>query len=345
MTSEFDTHRQSKGLTSTFSTFDDPCSRGQQWMWPDYGGDIQSNFSIDTYLLTDTSSSQNEQDSRYKVYSPTDTQHQFSRDASIPAHDIRDEILWQPTQPGGFHDLTPPPFPRTTSTKQQDLDYAGTRTQSAGIENKIKSNDDHSKPTSSERQPIKRKRGRPRLDSYATDGQGVDSFSTQSSSTRELHLEKNRIAAAKCRERSKGVSLSLVAKAAELTAKNKSLRADANALREEVLRLKGEVLLHAGCESWAIDRYVQQCAGNILGVEAPPFRPSARSDSNINLPRKDSIRVTDNVAQENSTESLEVDSSISRCSGSDSEEYDVLKLLNIGGNVGCPYEWNSYERS
>ncbi|KAH7093473.1 hypothetical protein FB567DRAFT_174752 [Paraphoma chrysanthemicola] len=341
MTSKFDTHKQSNSLTSAFSTFDSPYSSGQQWTWPDCGGDVQSNFSIDTSFLTDTSSGQLEQDSQYEVNSPADPQRQFIRDASIPVHDIGDEILWQLPQPTCVHDLNPP-SPRTKSTNQQDLVLDSTRAQVEGTGNKLKTNDDHTR-ASGEPLPVKRKRGRPRLDSYATSAQDVNSFSFQSSSIRELHLEKNRIAAAKCRERSKGVTLGLVAQSAELTAKNKALKADANVLREEVLRLESEVLLHAGCGSWAIDRYVERCAGDILGVEAPPFQPPVRRDSHINLRRKDPIRVTDNVAQENLIEPHEDNSSMSRRPSrrpsSESDEYDVLKLLNIGGNFDDPCDW------
>lgn len=38
-------------------------------------------------------------------------------------------------------------------------------------------------------------------------------------------------------------------------------------LREEVLSLKNEVLRHAGCGFWAVDEYLAQCAGDLLGMD------------------------------------------------------------------------------
>ena len=40
-------------------------------------------------------------------------------------------------------------------------------------------------------------------------------------------------------------------------------------LREEVLSLKNEVLRHAGCGFWAVDKYLARYAGDLLGIEVP----------------------------------------------------------------------------
>jgi hypothetical protein len=101
------------------------------------------------------------------------------------------------------------------------------------------------------------------------EGLTTDSYPFPVSSARQSHLEKNRVAAHKCRERRKQYINNLETKARDYSAKNKTLRESVVGLREEVLGLKNLLLQHAGCGCWAIDQYLAQSAGDLLGVQNP----------------------------------------------------------------------------
>lgn len=103
-----------------------------------------------------------------------------------------------------------------------------------------------------------------------------DGFPFPVSTSRQSHLEKNRVAAHKCRLRRKEYIDGLEARGREASAKNKALKENVAILREEVLELKNEVLRHAGCNFWAVDEYLARCAGDLLGMDGPPLkhRPS-----------------------------------------------------------------------
>ena len=103
------------------------------------------------------------------------------------------------------------------------------------------------------------------VEAYTADG-----YPFQVSSARQTHLEKNRVAAHKCRQRKKEYINGLEGRAREFSTKNKMLKENVAMLREEVLSLKNEVLRHAGCGFWAVDEYLARCAGGLLGMEAPP---------------------------------------------------------------------------
>jgi len=128
-------------------------------------------------------------------------------------------------------------------------------------------------------QPPKRKRGRPKSQPQMVEAFTAEGFPFQVSSARQSHLEKNRVAAHKCRQRKKEYINSLEGRARDFSSKNKALRENVAMLREEVLSLKNEVLRHAGCNFWAVDEYLARCAGDLLGMEAPSALQSPSSTS------------------------------------------------------------------
>ncbi|KAF2636250.1 hypothetical protein P280DRAFT_473104 [Massarina eburnea CBS 473.64] len=117
--------------------------------------------------------------------------------------------------------------------------------------------------------PPKRKRGRPKSQPQMVEAFTADGFPFQVSSARQSHLEKNRVAAHKCRQRKKEYIGGLEGRAREFTATNKALKENVAMLREELLELKNEVLRHAGCGFWAVDEYLTRCAGDLLGMQVP----------------------------------------------------------------------------
>ena len=129
-------------------------------------------------------------------------------------------------------------------------------------------------------QPPKRKRGRPKsqphpqsIEEYSKDG-----FPFPASNARQSHLEKNRVAAHKCRQRRKEYIDGLEARGREASHKNKALKENVALLREEILELKNEVLRHAGCNFWAVDEYLARCAGDLLGMDGPPLKHRRKSN-------------------------------------------------------------------
>jgi hypothetical protein len=139
-------------------------------------------------------------------------------------------------------------------------------------------------------QSPKRKRGRPKSQPQIVEAYTADGFPFQVASARQSHLEKNRVAAHKCRQRKKEHINELDGRAHELSVKNKTLKVNVTMLREEVLSFKNEILRHGGCGFWAVDEYVARCARDLLGMEAPVtrttgLRSSSRQNSAINTRR------------------------------------------------------------
>lgn len=75
---------------------------------------------------------------------------------------------------------------------------------------------------------------------------------------RERFLERNRVAASKCRQKKKHWTNGLEAHARELAAANAQLNAHALSLKEEVLYLKSECLKHTDCDCSRIREYLDR---------------------------------------------------------------------------------------
>ena len=115
----------------------------------------------------------------------------------------------------------------------------------------------------------KPKRGRPRLDSCTADKRNPGISVDELAALREYNLEKNRVAAEKCRLRRKRSTAKLSADFDVLSHRNEALKADEATLREELLFLKNKVLSHASCGSPIIDGYIAQSAEIKLGAQSP----------------------------------------------------------------------------
>lgn len=198
-----------------------------------------------------------------------------ARETSIPVEQLRNESLWAPPQQQQQQQQQPefngaePTTKRRRTSRQTAADQAQTQAHSGPL-----SQHDDTNP-----QPPKRKRGRPKSQPQMVEAYTADGFPFQVSSARQSHLEKNRVAAHKCRQRKKEYINGLEGRAREFSAKNKALKENVAMLRDEVLGLKNEVLRHAGCGFWAVDEYLARCAGDLLGMEAPmqmtPAGPSS----------------------------------------------------------------------
>ncbi|KAH4176859.1 hypothetical protein HBH43_044740 [Parastagonospora nodorum] len=236
-----------------FTTLNDPSMPLKPEKW----ASMQNNaFSIPPSLLTQASIERFGQITPPED-SPIKSPLQSARESSIPVEQLQNEAPWLQQSPPQQQDHTEPSPKRRRTSRQTAASQA-------------QSND--GAPPQHENvdpQPPKRKRGRPKSQPQMIEAFTADGFPFQVSSARQSHLEKNRVAAHKCRQRKKEYINGLEDRAREFSSKNKALKENVAMLREEVLELKNEVLRHAGCGFWAVDQYLARCAGDLLGMEVP----------------------------------------------------------------------------
>ena len=79
---------------------------------------------------------------------------------------------------------------------------------------------------------------------------------------RSKFLERNRVAASKCRQKKKEWTQNLENRARELQKDNNQLRIVVDSCRQEVLFLKGELLKHSQCECESIQAFIKSGANN-----------------------------------------------------------------------------------
>lgn len=193
------------------------------------------------------------------------------REGSIPVQELMNEALWptngvdyQQTSSQGPQQMQSPPEDDQPSAKRRRTSRQSASRQAQASASTQQEDDVNANP-----QPPKRKRGRPKSQPQMVEAYTSDGYPFQVSSARQSHLEKNRVAAHKCRQRKKEYIGGLEGRARDFSAKNKALKESVAILREEVLSLKNEVLRHAGCGFWAVDEYLARCAGDLLGMEGP----------------------------------------------------------------------------
>ncbi|USP75260.1 hypothetical protein yc1106_02534 [Curvularia clavata] len=222
-------------------------------------------FSIPPSLLTHATLERYGQVTPPEEFSPTHPLRS-EREGSIPVEQLRNETTLWPKKESSPVQMTPPDesSPNRRRTSRQSLTNHDTAPLPSAP---APPQQQHVDPNP---QPPKRKRGRPKSQPQMVEAYTADGYPFQVSSARQNHLEKNRVAAHKCRQRKKEYINGLEGRAREFSAKNKMLKENVALLREEVLSLKNEVLRHAGCGFWAVDEYLARCAGGLLGMEVPP---------------------------------------------------------------------------
>ncbi|KAF2648766.1 hypothetical protein K491DRAFT_698641 [Lophiostoma macrostomum CBS 122681] len=286
-----------------------------------------SAFSVPSELVQSASIERFGQITPPDELSPAALAKQPAREGSIPVEQLRNEVSWpdqqqiqslanynaSPEQQQQQVDSQPPASPGRL-LKRRRTSKVQTNAQATTAPSTNQS-------TVADPQPPKRKRGRPKSQPQMVEAYTADGFPFQVSSARESHLEKNRVAAHKCRQRKKEYINGLEARAREFSAKNKTLKDNVALLREEVLELKNEVLRHAGCNFWAVDEYLARCAGDLLGMENP----------NLSSRRNPSQTKTSTLAQlEESNEAPDTTTDLLLSSpSSDSQDYEDWKGLDL----------------
>lgn len=197
-----------------------------------------------------------------------------TRATSVSVEELRDEVPW-PAQhfnsAGDKQQVFPAIYDGLRSPCDEQCPYE------QGISRSTEAEDNTVKPIISVL-PTKRKRGRPRLCSPFYDSR-LSAVVSNITPARKVLLEKNRIAADKCRQRKKEQTAELSGKASLLAHKNQTLKSERADLREEVLTLKHELLRHARCGSWAIEEFITQRACSVLGKAVPSTDLSSSENS------------------------------------------------------------------
>ena len=117
---------------------------------------------------------------------------------------------------------------------------------------------------------------------------------------RSKFLERNRIAASKCRQKKKEWTSNLENRARDLQRQNNELRLTVDSCKEEILFLKGEMLKHTACGCSTIQEYLQSGANAFVDQHdavvkretspeatlptSPGLGPSAQNDEHSTPP-------------------------------------------------------------
>ena len=116
---------------------------------------------------------------------------------------------------------------------------------------------------------------------------------------RSKFLERNRVAASKCRQKKKEWTQNLENKARELQKNNSSLRLMVDSLRQEIIFLKGEMLKHNSCSCDQIQKFLKQGSDNFSdrGMNDIIFKREDSSDRSMPRSRLGSVSSTHDFAE------------------------------------------------
>jgi hypothetical protein len=314
---EVSTSHAFERMNTVFVTPDDPLAYHRQEEWHGFGGSLEQNLSICPSLLHQDSIGESDQSLRYEELSPSELCHDLDQEASVLVEHLDNRTLRPLQHPNSFQKHQQTSLSHM-NTEQSFSKYLGASIDALCIP--IEVTDSALQPiTYSE--PRKRRRGRPRLHPRIADIPVA----------REYHLEKNRVAAEKSRQRKKEHTDRLMKDASVLSSKNKALKADESTLREEVLDLKNEILRHAGCGSWAIERYIAQSAGGQFGKKVPSINTRPRKDSAQSPNLIVYANPTEEIFSEDVIESLPCQ--LSSNSSNEVDDYDSFWLISGHENL------------
>ncbi|CEJ58707.1 hypothetical protein PMG11_07355 [Penicillium brasilianum] len=217
--------------------------------------------------------------------SPFTTANAFSGDfLSLPIPD--DEHLWglspiSPTMGTGGWDTKTDAAAFAGSALERDLKNAQVRN---GQPTPPPYDDQHSRDTSSlEAEPAsKRRRARESKAAAASLSPDLDDCPQQERAKRAKFLERNRLAASKCRQKKKEHTQQLEYRYKEQSEKKELLVSEIARLRSEILSLKNEVLKHAQCGDEPIKLHLAQMVKKITDTDGGT--PVVPGDPPIPLP-------------------------------------------------------------
>ncbi|KAJ5206961.1 bZIP transcription factor bZIP-1 [Penicillium cf. griseofulvum] len=162
----------------------------------------------------------------------------------------------------------------------------------------------------------------------------VSPSSSSVSPGRAKHLERNRVAANKCRERKKREHKQIERRLSDETEKKDILLAQLNSLREEVWNLKNLIFQHADCQDHQINHQLAKMTETVL-------HSNPNMDANSGLPTSSSPTFSTGTW---SDESVAGDANPSGSGAYDSNTYDRTDwtVLPAIANDFPPYESNVF---
>lgn len=328
-----------------YFSMSDANDRSASDKWPNYSNTptfSPSAMTIPPALLSTSSVERFGQITPPEEHSPAHLQsNKAQREGSISLEDIQNEALFPDHQVQALQNYQSPkdqvaePSAKRRRTSRQPSTKASAPSQPEGQTHTQTQAQAQSLPAPQEGQPPKRKRGRPKSTPQMVEHYTADGFPFQVSSARQSHLEKNRVAAHKCRLRKKDYINSLEGRAREFSAKNKALKENVAMLREEVLELKNEVLRHAGCGFWAVDEYLARCAGDLLGMEPPGATPNTHNTRpNLSPVMTSPSLDSDQMRRNTSTESPDMQGSpVESLEDDDYSGFEYLENMDEDGDM------------
>lgn len=261
-------------LDPAFVAVDD-LSTSQGVGWAALSNGSEQDSSIMPLILTGTSTEPSKHSAQCEGVHLSDLEREVDRESSIPVEQLRNETLWPELQLDRFRQEGTNPIPC-----QSIQDHVEENSYTDGHMLDSQSEWNNNTTHSAARSPLpKRKRGRPRIYFPMDEENNIDDLGDHNSSPRSSHLEKNRRAAEKSRQRRRVHTAGLTSRVADLSSKNESLKEREAVLREQVLALRNDLLCHARCKSGAIDRYIERRADVVSCVEALPKHGQSRRDS------------------------------------------------------------------
>lgn len=93
----------------------------------------------------------------------------------------------------------------------------------------------------------------------------------------ELRRQRNRMAASKCRKKSKEKNEIMLEQEKELEQKHQLLKSCVNSLRDEVLDLREELLKHAHCDCEPIQHHLARSIRKVMTQPSPAMRDTMPS--------------------------------------------------------------------
>ena len=258
-----------------YFALNDPFSNHRHDIWKTIGSGTEQTLGLSPHLLDHDSFETTDRSSHAEQIPLFKIRRDSVREDSVPVEQLVEEVLWPQQQLDGSQQEHHQPLLRQNTLQPISKD----------VRPSMEAPYRCAEVSSSTPQPIvnsglaKRKRGRPRLHPSPTDLHNSDVSSDIIPDSRRSQLERNRVAAEKCRRRRKEYTTVLSADVSVLSSRNEALRAEETALREELLALKNEILSHAECGSSVIDGYITKSAGRQLITKVASKRTTPRRDS------------------------------------------------------------------
>ncbi|KAL8737283.1 MAG: hypothetical protein Q9181_001837 [Wetmoreana brouardii] len=247
------------------------------------------------------------------VSSPSPSWPPFQYGQQAPVHNILTDIY--PDTRVQFGQSTPPDdeFPNLFPIPEQSQDSFDPNHESADETKRKRSTTSSTDTTTAPKRS--RKNGR---NANAPNGQATSSAEEV---RRHKFLERNRIAASKCRQKKKEWTQNLETRARELAKENNSLRLMIDSMRDEMLFIKGEMLKHTSCACDDIQDWLKSSAGSLSA--SPVIKTEHSPIQSTETSRRGSVTTTGGASLDQ-----EATSPVGKGSeGSTSEELQNLEGL------------------